>query len=161
MPMYAKVTGMDDLIKKMQKLPQKAAKIAAEALYEGAGVVADAVTKETKGIKTKPFIKATGGYKRKASPEEKEILVNANHGISKFRYDGNSINTSIGFQNSGYAELGGKTVPVPLIANSINSGTSFMEKQPFLRKAFSQSKSKALKTIESGIKAHENEFNLD
>ena len=31
--------------------------------------------------------------------------------------------------------LNGKTVPVPMIANAINSGTSFMKKQPFFRKA--------------------------
>ena len=42
--------------------------------------------------------------------------------------------------------------PVGVIANSINSGTSFMEKQPFMRKAFSQTKGKAMQAIEEGLR---------
>ena len=71
------------------------------------------------------------------------------------------IQTSIGFDNSGYANMAGKTVPVPLIANSINHGTSFMQKQPFLRKAFSQNQGAAVAAIEAGIKAREDELELD
>ena len=93
--------------------------------------------------------------------EEKAILEGAKHGIAKFKNDGNVIQTSIGFDNSGYANLAGKTVPVPLIANSINHGTSFMQKQPFLRKAFSQNQGAAVAAIEAGIKAREDELELD
>ena len=152
--------GMDELLRKMDKLPEKAAEIAAEALYEGAGVMADAVSQAVQGIATKPFIKAKGGFKRTASPEEKAILMKARHGVAKFRKDGTLIQTSVGYDNSGYAELNGKTKPVPLIANSINSGTSFMQKQPFLRKAFSQNQGKAIATIEAGIKSREDELDL-
>ena len=38
------VDGMDQLYNAFEKLPDKARKIAAEALYEGAGVMADAVS---------------------------------------------------------------------------------------------------------------------
>ena len=41
---------------------------------------------------------------------------------------------------------------VAVIANAINSGTSFMKKQPFIRKAMQQSKSKANEAIQDTIK---------
>ena len=95
------------------------------------------------------------------SPEEKAILEKAKHGVARFRNDGTKIQTSIGFDNAGYAELNGKTKPIPLIANSINHGTSFMKKQPFLRKAFSQNQSAAVAAVEAGIRAREDELELD
>jgi HK97 gp10 family phage protein len=162
MPFSFKVEGMDQLLSNFGKLPETAKKVAAEALYEGAGVMADAVGQAVRGIVTKRMkYPAPEGKQRMPSPEEKEILENARHGVAKFRNNGNEIDTSVGFQNSGYAVLKGRVVPVPVIANSINSGTSFMKKQPFMRKAFSQNKAKAIAAIENGIKAREDQFNID
>lgn len=132
------VSGMDELIQKMDKLGEKAADVAAVALYEGAGVMADSVSQAVHGIATEPFRYAAGGRRRKPSPEEKAVLENARIGVAKFRKTPMNVNTSVGMQNSGYGEVAGKTVPVPLIANAINSGTSFMQKQPFFRKATSK-----------------------
>lgn len=176
------VTGMDELINNLEKLGgAKAREFGSLGLYEGAGVVADKVSTAIRGIATEPFKFAKGGRKRKPSPEEKAILMNAKHGVAKFRFDGNTVDTSVGLQNSGYGAIewnharstnsrtlykmdkNGRAVhaskgegkamkPVPLIANAINSGTSFMEKQPFLRQAFSTSKAPAIAKIESKIK---------
>ena len=155
------IEGMNELLKKVGKLPEVAEKISAEALYEGAGVMADAVSHAVDSIATEPFQYAAGGKKRKASPEEKAILKSAKKGVAKFRKNGVSIQTSVGMQNSGYAELAGKTKPIPLIANSINSGTSFMQKQPFMRRAFSQKKSAATSAIESGINRRLGELDIE
>ena len=182
--------GADELLRKMDKMPEKAAEIAGKALYEGAGVIADAVSNAVQGIATAPFKYAKGGNKRKPSPEEKQIVMQAQHGVAKFKNTGLKIQTSVGFQKSGYGRItwnhartnirtkyklakgGGHMVhasqgtgasmkPVPLIVNSINSGTSFMEKQPFLRKAFSQKQNAALAAIEAGIKSREDELSLE
>ena len=142
-------------MRNMQKLPQKAEEVAALALYDGAGVVADKVSRAAKGIATEPFKYAAGGRKRKPSPEEKAVIEKAPKGIAKFKKDGLSVTTSVGMQNAGYAEVNGTVKPIPQIANAINSGTSFMEKQPFLRRAFSQSKRAAEAAIEAGIHKHE------
>ena len=139
MPFTMKTTGMDELEKQIGQLGDKGQQMAAVALYEGAGVMADAVSQAVQGIETEPFRYATGGRTRKPSPEEKAILENARKGVSKFRKSPIRVDTSVGMQNSGYAELAGKTVPIPLIANAINSGTSFRKKQPFFRKAESKS----------------------
>ena len=182
--------GMDQLYNAFEKLPDKARKIAAEALYEGAGVMADAVSQAVNEIATEKFKYAKDGRLRKPSPEEKAILVNSRHGVAKFRKTGVNVQTSVGFNNSGYAAItwnhaktgasrtkykmgkNGKMVhasqgsgqsmkPIPLIANSINSGTSFMQKQPFLRKAFKQRQGAATAAIESGLESRLNELSLD
>ena len=161
MPFSIQVEGMNELIRSMEKLPEKAAKVAAEALYEGAGVMADTVSRAVQGIATEPFHYATGGQKRKPSPEEKALVAGAKHGIAKFRKNGVSVQTSVGYQNAGYGTINGKTKPIPQIANAINSGTSFMQRQPFMRKAFSQSRGPAQAAIEGGIHARESELNPD
>ena len=146
------VDGLDELNAKMEKLGGEALHIAAEGLYEGAGVVADAVSSAVNGIATEKFKYAAGGKKRKPSPEEKALLSSAKKGVAKFRSNGTEIQTSVGMQNSGYGDLNGKSKPIPQIANAINSGTSFMQKQPFMRKAFSQSKGAATGKIENAIR---------
>ena len=160
MPFVIQVDGLNELIRQMEKAPKNAEKVAAEALYEGAGVMADAVSQAVEGIATEPFHYARGGKKRRPSPEEKAAIQSAKHGVAKFRKNGLGIQTSVGLQNAGYAQIGSKTKPIPQIANAINSGTSFMQKQPFFRKAFSQKQGAAEAAIEAGIKAREDELEI-
>ena len=140
MPFTMEVSGMEELEKRLAQLEtEKAQGIAAVALYEGARVTADAVSQAVQGIATKRFkYPAPPGKQRMPSPEEKALLVNARKGVAKFRKTPMNVNTSVGMQNSGYGTLNGKTVPIPMIANAINSGTSFMKRQPFFRKATSR-----------------------
>ena len=159
MPFTFQTSGMDELIQQLDKLEEKAQKIASEALYEGAGAAADAVSQAVHGITTQKF-RYANGWQRDPSPEEKEILENARMGIAKFRKTPLEVNTSVGFQNSGYAELKGKRVPVAKIANAINSGTSFLKKQPFFRKATGKNKA-AQAAIEEGLRKRLNELSLD
>ena len=172
--------GMEDISRSLASLGSAAVGAASGGLYEAAGVYADEVSKGVQGISTEPFKYAAGGRKRKPSPEEKAALTGAGGaGIAKFRKTGISVNTSIGFNSSGYvmvsarqskkartnyrydrktntivhsskAGAGSANVkPVAVIANAINHGTSFMDKQPFFRKAVSQAKSKAKSAFEA------------
>ena len=75
----------------------------------------------------------------------------ASAGIAKFKKDGTEVDTSVGFRNAGYAELAGKQVPIPKIVNAINSGTSFMNKQPFVRKAANNGGKKAMEAMKKVI----------
>ena len=128
--------------------------VATAALYKGAGIVADAVSAAVKGIQTEPYRRVKeGDPKRKPSPEEKALLGNGIFGIAKFRKGGAEVTTSIGMANSGYGSLGhsGKSVAIPVIARSIDSGTSFMQKQPFLRNAFNKAGKEAVKVIAAEI----------
>ena len=147
----AKVEGMAELSRKLSDLGEAAPGVASASLYEGAGVMADAVSQAVHGIATSPFRYAAGGTTRKPSPEEKALLEGASKGVAKFRKNGVTVDTSVGLANSGYGEINGKTKPIPQIANAINSGTSFMQKQPFFRKAVSKAQGPALSKIDSEI----------
>lgn len=154
------VDGLEELIQKMDGSPKKAVKVAAYALYDGAGIVADAVSKAVDSIATEPFHYARGGKKRLPSPEEKALVASAKHGVAKFRKTGLGVQTSVGFRNAGYGSLGKATKPIPQIAASINSGTSFMKKQPFMRQAFSTSQGAAASAIEAGIASRLDELEI-
>ena len=130
-----KVGGMEQISETLSKLEKDAPAVASRALYEGAGIMADQINKSAASIRTAPFQYAAGGKRRLPSPEEKDIVLAASAGIAKFNKNGTEVDTSVGFRNAGYAELNGKVKPIPVIVNSINSGTSFMTKQPFVRKA--------------------------
>lgn len=156
------VSGMAELIHKLEQLGEKAQDAASLALYEGARVVADAVSGAVENIATKRLkYPAPPGKQRMPSPEEKAVLMGAKHGVAKFRKGITKVDTSVGYQNSGYGQINGKTVPVPLIANAINSGTSFMKKQPFMRKAFSTSQGAAEAAIESKLIEELNKLGLE
>lgn len=165
MPYYIKTEGMDELIQKLEKAGDRALGVGARALYKGAGVVADAISSGARSIATEPFKYAGGGTKRKPSPEEKAILNAAGAaGIAKFDKNGLSVNTAVGYNRSGYAQVnwnhmsnkartkykikgGGNAKPVAVIANAINSGTSFMAKQPIFRRAATQARGAASEAI--------------
>lgn len=156
------VSGMGELFQKMDKLGEKGRAAASLALYEGARVMADAVGSAVQSIATKRFkYPAPPGKQRMPSPEEKALVASAPHGVAKFRKGITKVDTSVGFQNAGYGELNGKTVPVPMIANAINSGTSFMKKQPFVRKAFSQTQGAASAAIENKLREEIDKLSLE
>ena len=145
-----KTEGLDDLNKMLSQLGEQAGKVAAVGLYDGAGVMAKEIGNQAKRIKASKFHYGVF-VTREPSNEEKAAVVNAGAGIAKFDKNGGEVNTSVGYSNAGYVEIAGRIKPVPLIANAINSGTSFMKKQPFFRKAVSQNQSKVEKAIENGI----------
>ncbi len=160
MPYELKVEGMAEISEALGKLADGAAGAAALGLYEGAGVMADEVNQSAAGIRTEEFHYAVfpGATTRLPSPEEKEIVMQAAVGIARFKKDGTEVDTSIGFRNAGYAQLKGRTVPIPVIVNAINSGTSFMKKQPFIRNAASKGAPKAMKAMKDKIESVLDEY---
>ena len=151
MPYTVKTEGLNELSRALESLGNAADGIAAQGLYEGARVMADAVRQSVQSIQTARFRYVKNGGQRLPSPEEKAVLENAKIGVAKFRKNGIRVDTSVGIQNSGYGTLNGKTVPVPVIANAINSGTSFMKKQPFVRKAANSGGKKAIAAMTASI----------
>lgn len=134
MAVDVKIEGMAEISEMLTKLETDAPKMAARMLYRGAAEVMNEVKRQEDAIETTEFRYASRGGTRKPSPEEKAVI-QGKAGIAKFDKNGSEIGTSIGYGNSGYAMLKDRRVPVAKIANSINSGTSFMKKQPFIRKA--------------------------
>lgn len=151
MPYKVSRKGLEEIGDMLRDLEREANGIAAHALYDGAGIVADELNRQAKAIQTAPFKYASHGEKRKPSPEEKEAILGT-VGIARFQNEGGAeINTSVGYNASGYTEIDGKVKAIPLIVNAINSGTSFMTKQPFVRKAASAGGKKAVAAMKSYI----------
>ena len=143
MAMTISTEGLEQLNTMIAQLGEHAMDVAAKSLYAGAGVVADAFKAAEGRIATAPFRYAPPGQTRLPSPEEK-AAVTGKSGIATFRNTGDGVDTLIGISGAaGYANVGGKAKAVRLIARSINSGTSFMKKQPVFRKAASQSSGSA------------------
>lgn len=150
-----KVDGMTEIGEMLKQMEDAAPGAASKALYDGAGLMADALNRGAENIRTAPFKWASRsrGETRLPSPEEKEIVTAASAGIAKFNKDGTEVDTSVGFRNAGYAQLKKKIVPIPKIVNAINSGTSFMKKQPFVRKAARAAEPNVLKAMQERIEA--------
>lgn len=150
-PYTVKNEGMEEINAMLGKLEQGVNGIAAQAVYEGAGIIADELKSQAKGIRTAPFKYATHGRQRLPSPEEKAAILGAG-GIARFKNEGGAeVQTSVGYSNAGYAEVAGRIKPIPLLVNAINSGTSFMKKQPFVRKANSSGGKKATAAMKEMI----------
>lgn len=150
MAITVKSEGLDALGELIEKMAERAPQVAAKALYEGAGVMAKEVTAGARAIRTAEFRYASvsKGETRQPSPEEKAAVEGA-VGIAKFDMNGAEVQTSIGYGNAGYTEIKGKRIAVAKIANAINSGTSFMQKQPFIRKAANSGKGKAVEAMKA------------
>ena len=144
-----KVDGMAEISEMLSKLEEAAPAVAAEALYEGAGIMSREITSAAESIRTGPG--PTRESARYATPEEKAAVLSVGAGIAKFHKSGTEVDTSVGYRNSGYIDIKGKRKPIPLIVNSINSGTSFMHKQPFVRKAARSGGAKAMSKMQSYI----------
>lgn len=134
------VTGTVELAEMLNRIGTQAGKIASFALYDGADVVADAYKDATSGIVARARGKGESRTEaRYPTPEEKAAIQT---GVARFRHDGDGVNTRVGAAE-GYTTVDGKRKAIKLIANAINSGTSFMHKQPVYRKAFNKSKKAA------------------
>lgn len=151
MPYTMQTEGADDLLNMLQQLGEKAQGIAAKALYDGAGKMADEIEKQAGAVHTAPFHYAVF-LQRDVSPEEL-AAIKGKVGIAKFQRDGVNANTSVGYASSGYTTVAGKLKPIPKIANAINSGTSFMKKQPFFRKAVTTGTKTASEAMTKKIEA--------
>ena len=99
-----KTEGLEELSEILGRLDSEAELVAAGALYDGAGVVADAMNGAVDSIKTEQF-----RYKRDSrlpSPEEKEAM-RGKIGIARFRKNGSEVDTLVGFtRGDGYVMLG-------------------------------------------------------
>lgn len=133
MAITMQVEGLDKVENMIRRLGDQAEGVAARALYDGAGVMANAYSSAAQSIGAAPFRYAV--FKKRPPSFEEKAAVQGKTGIAKFDKNGSEVNTSVGFGGSGYVTIAGKQKAVRKIANAINSGTSFMEKQPVFRKA--------------------------
>lgn len=124
--MELEVSGLEELQKKLEDLTNNG--VLYPLVYKGTAVVADEMRRQLSSLKTS---KGYGTYqnKRYVNQYDKDILLAA-MGVAPIK-ERETINSKVGFDGY-YISKSGERKPVPLLANSINAGTSFMEKQAFI-----------------------------
>lgn len=133
--------GVDKLIAQYKKLESNTEKVIGKAVYEGAGVVMKNVEGAVASISTDNRFGTAENPTTGPSTIQKIGLQQA-LGIAKMRNDNGFYNVKIGFD--GYNSVKTKTWPQGqpnmMVARAVESGTSWMQKQPFMRKAEQASK---------------------
>ena len=138
-----RIVGIDAAIKDIDKIGLDVDGIAKMCVYDGAGIVADAVRRNIQNLPERDP-KEHKKRPRGATPDEKAALA-AGFGIAKMEQSGDTVNTTLGFD--GYD---GKPTPkypkghaISMVARTIESGSSWLNKTPFLKPAYNSSKSAA------------------
>ena len=150
-------TGIDEYAAKLRALGKAGTSICRAAVYDGAGVVADAIRQRIEGLPTIEDYEAIIAWRQEIpaqgiTQEQKEGLLDGMH-LQKIRDENGLICTEVGF--SGYNTVqtrkfpGGQ--PNALIARSMESGSSARQKQPFIRPTVNQVKGAAETAMEIKI----------
>lgn len=139
--------GLNEYISKLDNLGLKAPKACGAAVYEGAKIIGDAIKQSTKNLPEQVGL----------NDVQKAGLVDG-FGIAKMRKDAGAFNVKAGFH--GYNEKRTRKYPNGqpnrMIAASVEGGTTFSPKRPFvgpaIRKHRSEAEEKMKDTIERYIK---------
>lgn len=133
-------TGIDEYFDRLNRLGDKVTGLCKRALYDGAGVVADAVRDEVQALPTTDV----NGVPQETLSYEKDGLL-AGLGIAKMKPNANGVSTRVDFD--GYNRLKSKAYPGghpnSMIARAINSGTSMRPKNPFMARAVRKARENA------------------
>lgn len=138
--------GIDNYIRQLGDLEFGAEEMAKEAVYEGAKIVTDAVRASIEALPVGP------PREGKVTALQKQGLLDG-LGIAGFRKDGSFINVKVGEDgyNGERSRKYPRGQPNALIARSLESGSSFAPKRPFIAPAVSQTRRAAEKAIENKL----------
>lgn len=147
--------AINSYIVQIEKMMKDSTEILERAIYPGAGMMADEISKAIDALPVvSPRARGTAEKPlRGITSEQKKGLKNG-FGISSAIDDGNGyINVKLGFD--GYNSVKTKKYPQgqpnALIARSVNSGTYFREKIPFIDKTVRKNKKRCEKEIEKEL----------
>ena len=119
------ITGADETIRMLEKFSNDS-RIFKPLVYVGADEIADEMRRQIQKLKTDSHPKKGMRYPYES---DKKVLLDA-LGIAPIKEE-MTVNTKVGFDGY-YTNKRGEQRPVPLLANSINHGTSFLIRQNFV-----------------------------
>lgn len=151
------MTGLDEYMKKLDKLGESGKKICRAAVFEGGDELADAIRAKIESMPTVNEHTAVVAWRtqtpiRDLTEEQKRGLLKGLY-LKKMNEDNGFIYTQIGF--SGYNSV--KTAKYPngqpnaLIARSIESGSSARPKTPFVRPTVNAVKAAAVARMQGKL----------
>lgn len=139
--MKIEMSGISELIGQLELLAEDADDVYKRAAYAGAKVLADEVRKGLNGLKV---VKARWGTAEDplqgVTETTKQALI-ASMGVSNIENDGQKTTVSVGFHGYGHpTKKYPQGIPNQMLMRSVESGTSFMRKQPVVRPAVNRAK---------------------
>lgn len=146
--------GTEEYALKLSKLGAEMEAVAGKAIHNAAGLVADAIQANISSLpevdEKYNMIAYRKGMKSKLSAKQKEGLKES-FGITKMEKDQSGYyNVKLGFD--GYNQIKTKKYPKgqpnQLIARVTESGSSYMDKIPFIRTAVSATRRRAVEEIQ-------------
>lgn len=144
----------DEYLMKLSKLEAATVeKVCGPAIYDAAGLVADNIMLSLLQVPTDEGFGTSDNPVAGPKKEQKKALYES-FGITKMEDDGTGfLNVKIGFD--GYNNIKTKRwpngQPNQLVARSIESGTSFMLKHPFVKEGVSVSRKKAREILKKDV----------
>lgn len=141
--------GLAEYEKMLSKISYGSRKVAGKAVYAGAKIITDEIHKEIQNLRVKPTSYATPGHPSNAiNPAQQKGLLDG-LGIAPMQEDKGYIHVKVGFDgyNSMRTAAHPKGQPNAEIARSLQSGTSYMIKQPFVTRAVQKSRKAAEKEM--------------
>lgn len=142
------IQGLDEYALLLSRFEGNGDGIIKAAIYEGAAVVADAVASEIKALPTET---KSGTEKSKingiTSRQKADLIDGA--GLAAMTNENGDWNTKYGFDGYGMVPTKKykKGLPNVLLVRSIIAGTSFRNKNPFVRRAINRCRQKAVDAI--------------
>lgn len=148
------VEGLDEFVTDLIKIYSDATIMYRRCAFEGARVLADEMKAGIEGLKVqngygteKKPLNGVNGY---VKADLRDGL-----GISKIETENFVTNVSVGFsgyskrvENVKWLDQTNNSVAIQMEARTVESGTSWMRKQPFVRKAINRAKKKIDNAIE-------------
>jgi len=146
-------TGLDAYMKALGRLEQNAKEeICGRAIYQGADIVANSIREQLNAVKPDETF-GTSDNPSKAPKTVQLQGLKKSLGISKMRNDSGYLNVKIGFggYNSVKTKRWPKGQPNLMVARAMESGTSWMRKNPVVRNGTKKTKFYALEAMQDSV----------
>lgn len=148
----AQVISVDNFIKDIDARSKEFSGMAGKALYQGAAILADQLRENIQNLPERPRSGKKGETLRGVTAQQKQALLD-HMGVTKMMNKDGTYDIKIGFE--GYDDDKTKSYPnghpVSMIARSVESGTSFLQKTPFIRPASQKAKGPAEEAMKKEI----------
>ena len=141
-------TGVDTYIESLEKIQYNVGSVAGRAIYQGAKIIADQIRKNIEALPVagEEAVEASVREDKRREPTqvEKDGLLEA-LGITTMRTGNGTYNVKIGMDgyNKDVTKKYPKGKPNAMVARSIESGTSFTVRHPFIASAVREKKAEA------------------
>lgn len=153
-----KFKGLEEYEKQLLKLKEISPECIGKAIHDGAGIVADAVKQSISGLPIDERHVKDGEMLTGITRQQKAGLIDG-FGIAPLKDDNGYLNVKLGFD--GYNNVKTKSFPNgqpnSMIARSVNSGTSFRQRIPFVDSTVSANKAaceqKMKETFDQALKS--------